>query len=67
MPNFVPTFKISTNDCLAEKKSGGIDFNAYEMDEKAPYKSIIATINGETKCKSEDIKEIAFYKTGVTL
>ena len=40
MPNFIPTFKISTNDCLAEKKSGGIDFNAYEMDEKALYKSI---------------------------
>ena len=64
---FVPTFKISTNDYLAEKKSGWIDFNAYEIDEKALYKSIIATINGETKCKSEDIREIAFYKTGVTL
>ena len=40
MPNFVPTFKISTNDYLAEKKSGGIDFNAYKMNEKALYKSI---------------------------
>ena len=67
MPNFIPTFKISTNDYLAEKKSGGIDFNAYKMNEKALYKSIIATINVETKCKSEDIREIAFYKTGVTL
>ena len=67
MPNFIPTFKISTNDYLAEKKSSRIDFNAYEMDEKALYKSIIAIINGETKCKSEDIREIAFYKTGVTL
>ena len=36
------------------------------MDEKALYKSIIAAINGETKCKSEDIREMAFYKTGVT-
>ena len=34
---------------------------------KPLYKSIIAAINGETKCKSEDIREIAFYKTGVTL
>ena len=34
---------------------------------KALYKSIIAAINGETKCKSEDIREIAFYKKGVTL
>ena len=67
MPNFIPTFKISTNDYLAEKKSGRIDFNAYKMNEKALYKSIIATINGEMKCKSEDIREIAFYKTGVTL
>ncbi len=67
MPKFVPTFKISTNDYLAEKKSGRIDFNAYKMNEKALYKSIIATINGETKCKSEDIREIAFYKAGVTL
>ena len=64
---FVPTFKISTNDFLAEKKNNWIDFNAYSMDEKALYKSIIAAINGETKCKSEDIREIAFYKTGVTL
>lgn len=67
MPNFIPTFKISTNDYLAEKKSGRIDFNAYKMNEKALYKLIIVTINGETKCKSEDIREIAFYKTGVTL
>lgn len=64
---FVPTFKISTNDYLAEKKSGWIDFNAYSMDEKALYKSIIAVCNGEIKCKSEDEREIAFYKTGVTL
>ena len=64
---FVPTFKIASNDFLAAKKSGWIDFNAYGMDEKALYKSIIAAINGETKCKSEDIREIAFYKKGVTL
>ena len=64
---FVPTFKIASNDFLAEKKNNWIDFNAYSMDEKALYKSIIAAINGETKCKSEDIREIAFYKKGVTL
>ena len=40
MPNFIPTFKISTNDYLAEKKSSRIYFNAYKMDEKALYKSI---------------------------
>ena len=64
---FVPMFKIASNDFLTAKKSGWIDFNAYKMDEKALYKSIIAAINGETKCKSEDIREIAFYKKGVTL
>ena len=57
--------KIACNDYLAKKKSNRIDFDAYKMDEKALYKSIIATINGETKCKSEDIRDIAFYKTGV--
>ena len=64
---FVPTFKIASNDYLAEKKSNRIDSDAYKMNEKALYKSIIAAINDETKCKSEDIREIAFYKTGVTL
>ena len=64
---FVPTFKIASNDFLAEKKNNWIDFNAYGIDEKALYKSIIVAINGETKCKSEDIREIAFYKKGVTL
>ena len=37
------------------------------MDEKALYKSIISIVNGDTKCKSEDIREIAFYKKGITL
>ena len=64
---FVPTFKISTNDCLAEKKKNWIDFNAYSMDEKSLYKSIIDVCSGKEKCKSEDIREIAFYKKGVTL
>ena len=55
----------SVQRLFSQKKSNRIDFDAYKMDEKALYKSIIATINGETKCKSEDIREIAFYKTGV--
>ncbi|MBO4262434.1 MAG: UxaA family hydrolase, partial [Clostridia bacterium] len=64
---FVPTMKIASNDAVSAYKDGWIDFNAYSMDEKSLYKLIIATINGEYKCKSEDIREIAFYKTGVTL
>lgn len=64
---FVPTMKIASNDRISEFKDNWIDFNAYAMDEKSLYKSIIAIINGDNKAKSEDIREIAFYKTGVTL
>ena len=28
---------------------------------------LIKTVNGEYKCKSENVREIAFYKTGVIL
>ena len=64
---FVPTMKISTNDRLAGMKQGWIDFNAYGMDEDGLFDLILKTLNGEYKCKSEDVREIAFYKTGVTL
>lgn len=64
---FVPTMKISTNDNLASFKNNWIDFNAFSMDEDGLFDLLIKTINGEYVCKSEDIREIAFYKTGVTL
>ena len=64
---FVPTMKISTNDNLAAFKNNWIDFNAYGMDEDALFDLLIKTVNGEYLCKSEDIRELAFYKTGVTL
>ena len=64
---FVPTMKISTNDRLAAHKNGWIDFNAYGMDEEGLFDLLCKTVNGEYKCKSEDVREIAFYKTGVTL
>ncbi len=64
---FVPTMKISTNDNLASFKNNWIDFNAFGMDEDALFDILVKTINGEYFCKSEDIREIAFYKTGVTL
>ena len=44
-----------------------IDFNAYSMDEKGLFDLLIKVVNGEYKFKSEDEREIAFYKTGVTL
>lgn len=64
---FVPTMKIASNERLSDFKNNWIDFNAYSMDEKGLYDLLIKTISGEYKCKSEDIREIAFYKTGVTL
>ena len=64
---FVPTMKIGTNNNISSHKSNGIDFNAYSMDEEGLFDLLVKTINGEYKCKSEDIREIAFYKTGVTL
>ena len=64
---FVPTMKISTNTPLANKKAGWIDFDAYDMDEEGLFELLQKTASGEYKCKSEDIREIAFYKTGVTL
>lgn len=64
---FVPTMKISSNKKLADFKDNWIDFDAFGMDEEGLYDLLIKTVNGEYKVKSEDIREIAFYKTGVTL
>lgn len=64
---FVPTMKIATNNRLSAFKDNWIDFNAYPMNEDELFDLLIKTANGEYKCKSEDIREIAFYKTGVTL
>ncbi len=64
---FVPTMKISSNDRLAAFKNNWIDFNAFGMDDKGLFDLLIKTVSGEYTCKSEKIREIAFYKTGVTL
>lgn len=64
---FVPTMKIATNDSISARKSNWIDFNAYGMDEDGLFALIMKTASGEYVCKSEDVREIAFYKTGVTL
>ncbi len=64
---FVPTMKISSNTVLANHKNNWIDFNAFDMDAEGLFELLIKTVNGEYKVKSEDIREIAFYKTGVTL
>ena len=64
---FVPTMKIATNDTMSAFKRNWIDFNAFSMDEDGLWDLLIKTVNGEYTCKSEDVREIAFYKTGVTL
>ncbi len=64
---FVPTMKIGTNNHISVYKSGWIDFNAYSMDEDGLFNLVKATASGEYECKSEDVREIAFFKTGVTL
>ena len=64
---FVPTMKIATNKALAAKKKNWIDFCAYSMDEDSLFDLVLKTANGEYKCLGEDVREIAFFKTGVTL
>ncbi len=64
---FVPTMKISTNQPLADKKSNWIDFDASSMDAEGLFALVRQVASGASRCQSEDIREIAFFKTGVTL
>ena len=63
----VPTVKIASNAALATKKSGWIDFDASTMAEAELFALVEAVANGRYTCKNERVREIAFYKTGVTL
>ncbi len=72
---FVPTIKIATNSDLAAKKANWIDFNAgavLESDFDTQLEKLIDLIvevaNGKkTKNELNNTKEIAIFKTGVTL
>ncbi len=74
--SFVPTMKISTNSALFQKKNNWIDFNAGELLEGKNMETlleefiqrIIETASGR-KLRHEEsgFKEIAIFKTGVTL
>ena len=59
--------KISSNDRLASFKNNWIDFNAFSMDENGLWNYLLKVVGGQAKVKNEEIREIAFYKTGVTL
>lgn len=73
---FVPTMKISTNTALYEKKPGWIDFNAgtivedesIEQVNKRFIAYITDVINGTyVNNEKKNYREIAIFKTGVTL
>ena len=69
----VPTVKISTNKALAEKKSNWIDFDASATLDGNPltdelFEYIIEIASGkETKNETNNYREIAIFKDGVTL
>ena len=73
---FVPTMKISTNTQLSKFKANWIDFNAGSMvEDEEPaavldrlIDKVLATANGEPlHHEKTGFKEIAIFKTGVTL
>ena len=74
--SFVPTMKISTNSRLYNFKPGWIDFNAGTLvEDEIPASAlarlidkVIATADGAPlKHEQTGFKEIAIFKTGVTL
>lgn len=74
--SFVPTMKISTNSSLAGRKPGWIDFNAGVLAEDEPMDSVLQrfteyvldVVDGAPlHSERQSIREIAIFKTGVTL
>ena len=73
---FVPTMKISTNTALASNKPKWIDFNAGTIIDGEQWDSlldrfvhyVISVASGEwVNNEKNDYREIAFFKSGVTL
>ncbi|MBU4682090.1 altronate dehydratase [Cedecea davisae] len=73
---FVPTLKIATNSELAEKKPHWIDFDAGSLLHGSTMPElleqfidvIVRTVNGESTCNEKnDFRELALFKSGVTL
>ncbi|AIR84845.1 altronate hydrolase [Pantoea sp. BL1] len=73
---FVPTVKIATNSQLAEKKPHWIDFNAGRLIEGMSMPEmledfvdmIVAIANGKpARNEANDFRELAIFKSGVTL
>lgn len=73
---FVPTMKIATNSDLANKKKHWIDFDAgrlvFDMTMEQLLNDfidlVVATVNGKpTKNEINEFRELAIFKSGVTL
>lgn len=70
-----PTLKIASNSALAQRKAGWIDFDAGTVLESGPDNAsgalldlIVATASGAmTKAEGNDERDIAIWKSGVTL
>ena len=74
--SFVPTMKVSTNSALAALKPSWIDFNAGTLAEDETMETVSArfieavlSVASGAPVRSEEngIREIAIFKTGVTL
>jgi len=74
--SFIPTMKISTNSALFNKKKNWIDFNAGQLLEDKSMDQLleefiqyIIEVSSGKKLRHEEsgFKEIAIFKTGVTL
>ena len=73
----VPTVKISSNTALTEKKQNWIDFDACVICEtgdieavgEALYDYVLALASGEVRTKNEEkgYRDVAIFKSGVTL
>ena len=71
-----PTLKVATNSALAQKKAGWIDFDAGQLLEGVAMEDardrlwalILETAGGkETRAEQRGYREIAIFKSGVTL
>ena len=71
-----PTLKVATNSNLAHHKQGWIDFNAGQLLEGVPmteardqlFSLVLSVASGqETKAEKNGYREIAIFKSGVTL
>lgn len=73
--SFVPTVKVATNSTIYEHKRHWMDFNAGPLLERPMnevleefIEKVIAVASGEkTRNEANSVREIAIFKTGVTL